>query len=98
MTTAFYCHTDCRSHDMGDGHPECPTRLSAIDDHLLATGLEIALERRDAPLVDLKDVALAHSTGYINELRDMLQRIAESGERKALDPDTVACPGTWSAV
>ncbi len=42
MTTAFYSHTDCRLHDMGEGHPECPQRLDAIEDHLLATGLAVA--------------------------------------------------------
>ena len=50
MTTAFYSHPECRGHDMGDGHPECPERLDAIEDHLLATGLGIALERREAPV------------------------------------------------
>ena len=39
MTTAFYSHPECRGHDMGRGHPECPQRLDAITDHLLATGL-----------------------------------------------------------
>ena len=69
MTTAFYSHPDCRGHDMGGGHPECPQRLDAIDDHLLATGLDIALERREAPLVDLDDLDLAHESGYVAELR-----------------------------
>ena len=49
MSTAFYSHPDCRLHDMGAGHPECPQRLDAIADHLLATGLDIALDFRDAP-------------------------------------------------
>ena len=61
MSTAFYSHTDCRLHDMGEGHPECPQRLGAIDDFLYASGLDIALERIDAPLADLKDLALAHT-------------------------------------
>ena len=34
MTTAFYTHPDCRGHDMGPGHPECPDRLAAINDIL----------------------------------------------------------------
>ena len=51
MTTAFYSHTDCRGHDMGAGHPECPDRLDAIEDHLIASGLGAALERREAPAV-----------------------------------------------
>lgn len=98
MSTAFYSHPDCRRHDMGPGHPECPQRLDAIDDHLLATGLDIALTRHDAPLVDLKDVELAHTHHYVSELREVLQQVEASGQAKALDPDTAANPGTWKAA
>lgn len=98
MSTAFFTHADCRRHDMGQGHPECPQRLDAIEDHLIATGLDIALTRHDAPLADLKDVELAHTHHYVAELRDLLEQIEASGESKALDPDTAANPGTWKAA
>jgi acetoin utilization deacetylase AcuC-like enzyme len=98
MTTAFYSHPECRGHDMGHGHPECPRRLDAIDDYLLATGLDVALERHEAPLVDLREVAHAHSSGYVNELRDALEAVAAGGPPLALDPDTAANAGTWAAV
>lgn len=98
MTTAFYSHPDCRGHDMGRGHPECPQRLDAIDDYLLATGLDIAIERREAPLVDMADVAHAHASGYVGELRDALQALSPGGPPLAIDPDTSACAGTWAAV
>jgi acetoin utilization deacetylase AcuC-like enzyme len=98
MSTAFFTHPDCRRHDMGAGHPECPQRLDAIEDHLIATGLDIALTRHDAPLVDLKDVELAHTHHYVSELREVLQQVEASGQAKALDPDTAANPGTWKAA
>lgn len=98
MSTAFYSHPDCRRHDMGPGHPECPQRLDAIDDHLLATGLDIALTRHDAPLVDLKDVELAHTHHYVSELREVLEQVEASGQARALDPDTAANAGTWKAA
>ncbi len=98
MTTAFYSHPDCRGHDMGHGHPECPQRLDAIDDYLLATGLDIALERMEAPLVDLADVANAHTSGYVAELRDALEHLGDDESRHAFDPDTCANAGTWAAV
>ena len=98
MTTAFYSHPDCRAHDMGRGHPECPQRLDAIDDYLLASGLDVALERHEAPLVDLDDAARAHVRGYVNELSDVLERVQADGEMRALDPDTAASKGTWAAV
>jgi len=98
MTTAFYTHPDCRGHDMGAGHPECAARLDAIDDHLIATGLGAALEHREAPVVAMADLAHAHSSGFVAELRDVLERVAGNGERCAIDPDTVAAPGTWAAA
>jgi len=98
MATAYYSHPDCAGHDMGPGHPECPQRLGAIRDFLLASGLDTVLEHRDAPIVDLADVALAHDQGYIAELRDALVEVEAGGGSRALDPDTVASPGTWRAV
>ena len=98
MSTAFYSHAECRLHDMGQGHPECPQRLDAITDHLLATGLDVALDYRDAPAATLEQIERAHTTHYVTELRDRLVQIEESGEPRALDPDTVACPGTWRAA
>ena len=99
MTTAFYSHPECRGHDMGRGHPECPQRLDAIDDYLLASGVDVALERREAPLVDLADVGYAHASGYVAELRDVLEQVQDAKiPLRSLDPDTAACPGTWRAV
>ena len=98
MSTAFYSHADCRLHQMGEGHPECPQRLAAIDDHLIASGLDIALERREAPIATLRDIEYAHNAGYVNELCDLLGQLQASGESRALDPDTAACPDTLKAV
>ncbi|MEY4416463.1 MAG: hypothetical protein RIQ53_3756 [Pseudomonadota bacterium] len=98
MSTAFYTHADCRLHDMGAGHPECPQRLDAIHDQLLASGLDIALDHRDAPLATLEQIGRAHTTHYVLQLKDVLEQIESSGESRHLDPDTLACPGTWRAA
>ncbi|MDP3085813.1 MAG: histone deacetylase family protein, partial [Rubrivivax sp.] len=98
MSTAFYSHAECRLHDMGAGHPECPQRLDAISDHLLSTGLDIALEYKDAPLLTLEQAARAHSSGYVAELKDKLEQIEAEGGHHAFDPDTTAGPGTWRAA
>ena len=37
--TAFISHSDCLQHNMGSGHPECPERLVAIKDQLMAADL-----------------------------------------------------------
>jgi acetoin utilization deacetylase AcuC-like enzyme len=98
MTTAFYSPAECRLHDMGPGHPECPQRLDAINDHLRATGLDVALDPRDAPDATLAQLGHAHSSGYVLELRDLLQQVEAEGRPRALDPDTIANPFTWRAA
>lgn len=98
MSTAFYSHPDCLRHDMGPGHPECPQRLGAIDDHLLATGLDIALVRRDAPLVKAEDLEHAHTKGYLLEMEAMFEELKATGERRALDPDTIVSAATQQAM
>jgi len=98
MTTAYFSHPDCRAHDMGRGHPECPARLDAIEDHLLATGLDVALTRFDAPLVRLEDLALAHTSGFVAELSEFMKQASTSGEYRSIDPDTSIGPATWQAA
>ncbi|MEK8030809.1 histone deacetylase family protein [Ideonella sp. DXS29W] len=98
MTTAYFSHPDCRAHDMGRGHPECPARLDAIEDHLIATGLDVALTRLDAPLAQRDDLALAHTSRYVSELCEFMEQAAERREHRALDPDTTVCPATWQAA
>jgi acetoin utilization deacetylase AcuC-like enzyme len=98
MPTAFFSHPDCRSHDMGHGHPECPERLDAIHDHLISSGIDIAVDRRDAPLAQVSDIELAHTHSYVSELREFMEQVVASGERRSLDPDTSVNPGTWRAA
>ncbi len=98
LSTAFFSHAECRLHDMGQGHPECPQRLDAISDQLIASGLGQALLHFDAPLVTLDQLARAHSSNFVAELKELLEQVQCSGESRYLDPDTLAGPGTWRAA
>jgi len=98
MSTAFYSHPECRLHDMGAGHPECPQRLDAIADHLRATGLDIALDFRDPPLATEEQIERAHATGYVLEILDQMRRVRDLGEHHAIDPDTTLAGGTLQAA
>lgn len=94
MTTAFITHRDCWLHDMGAHHPECPERLSAINDRLIAAGLDMYLSFHDAPCATTEQIARVHPAEYIRS-------IAESSPRHGivhLDPDTAMSPGTWQAA
>src|ERR1700694_2401273 len=45
VTIAFITHPDCWLHEMGEGHPERPERLSAIEDRLIASRLDNLVTR-----------------------------------------------------
>ena len=98
MSTAFYAPPECRGHDMGPGHPECPQRLDAIHDLLRATGLYLALDHREAPDADDDALARAHAAGYVQEVRELMRQSAQSGQPRPVDPDTSVCPATAAAA
>lgn len=98
MATGYFSHPDCLAHDMGAGHPECAQRITAIEDHLRAVGLDALMLPGDVPLANNSDLALAHDLNYVLTLDDFLQQLEANGETRALDPDTWACPGTRSAA
>jgi acetoin utilization deacetylase AcuC-like enzyme len=98
MSTAFYSPPECRLHEMGQGHPECPQRLDAIQDHLLAIGLDIALDYRDSPDATMEQLARAHTAGYLAEICELMAQVKTTGERHGMDPDTSICMGTHDAA
>jgi acetoin utilization deacetylase AcuC-like enzyme len=88
---------------MGAGHPECPERLSAIEDRLLITGLDMALTRREPAPAALADIELAHGRMHVAALRgltDVLREDMAAGgpAHTPLDPDTLINAFTWDAA
>ncbi len=101
--TGYFTHTLFRRHEMGEGHPECPQRLDAIEDRLLITGLDHALERREPTPAALSDVELAHDRMHVAALRGLSDRLIEDmqagGPTHAnIDPDTSINRHTWEAA
>jgi acetoin utilization deacetylase AcuC-like enzyme len=101
--TGYFTHPDCRKHEMGPGHPECPERLDAIEDRLLISGVGDALDRREAPLAPLVDIELAHGRMHVASLRglsDVLREEIEAGgpTHAQVDPDTSLNISTWDAA
>ncbi|MBK7766896.1 MAG: histone deacetylase family protein [Sulfuritalea sp.] len=92
--TAFITHRDCWQHDMGAHHPECPDRLGAINDRLIASGLDVYLEFHDAPLVQVDQLLRVHPRAYI----DRMHSRSPAHGIVHLDPDTAMSPGTLQAA
>lgn len=94
MPSAFISHSDCARHEMGNCHPECPERLSAINDQLLITGYLNFMDSYDAPLATVEQLSRAHSSLYVQEL------IAQSPTEgyRFVDPDTKMNPHTVTAA
>jgi len=94
MTIAFITHPDCRLHNMGTGHPECPDRLAAIEDQLIAAGISVLLDAREAPLARDSELARAHAQSHVDRVR----AAAPASGIVHLDPDTAMNAGTLPAA
>ncbi|QOJ24625.1 MAG: histone deacetylase family protein [Gammaproteobacteria bacterium] len=94
MKTAYIFHPDCLKHDMGAYHPECPQRLTAIENELKATRLLAQLQRYEAPLATTEQLARAHTADYIESIR----QASPAAGLMALDADTAMNPFSLSAA
>jgi len=93
MSLSLYTHPDMLRHDPGDRHVERPARLTAVLEAFNDAG-DLQLERREAPLVDLADLALVHPRGFI----DAVIAANPTEGRVRLDPDTAMSPGSLIAA
>ncbi len=94
MTTAYLSHPSSLKHAMGAGHPECPARVRAIEDHLVATGLMALLERHDAPAASREQLERVHTGSYIDAI---FQSSPQQG-LIYLDADTAMNPYSLEAA
>jgi acetoin utilization deacetylase AcuC-like enzyme len=94
MTTSYITHADCLRHEMGPGHPECPERLVAVNEHMRSSGLLDQLRVLDAPLASQEDLKRVHRPEYV----DLIFENAPTEGYVQLDPDTVMNPYTLGAA
>ncbi len=94
MATGFYSHADCLLHEMGQWHPECPARLQAIEDQLIASRIDSLIEREPAPLAELAALSRVHTQAHIDYILNQapIEGYAE------IDSDTSMNPHTWRAA
>ena len=68
---------------MGEHHPESPERLAAINDRLIAAGLDMYLSFHDAPLATVEQLS---------------RRIRGSTSRRSLAERARAASATWIPI
>jgi acetoin utilization deacetylase AcuC-like enzyme len=94
MTTAYITHPDCLRHEMGQGHPESPARLAAVNEQLRASALWDLLRCLEAPLAEPHDLKRVHRAAYI----DLIFENAPAEGYVQLDPDTAMNPYSLNAA
>lgn len=94
MTTAFITHPIYLKHDMKYGHPECPERLLAIQEQLVATSTLSYLQQYEAPRATDDQLMRAHTENYVREI----QSAAPQQGLVRLDSDTTMNPYTLEAA
>jgi len=65
MPFALISHPDCAQHRVALHHPERAERLAAIDDRLIASGLDVLVQHHEAPLATHEQLLRVHATDYI---------------------------------
>jgi acetoin utilization deacetylase AcuC-like enzyme len=94
MLTAYITHPACLKHDMGADHPECPARIHAIEDQLIASGLLNFLSHHGAPIASKEELARVHAVEYI----DWVYSQSPKSGLIYLDGDTAMNPFSLNAA
>ncbi|WP_462152073.1 histone deacetylase family protein [Pseudoalteromonas xiamenensis] len=94
MRTAIITHPLCRRHKMIADHPECPERLDAISDRILASGLDLSLLHKTAPKCSMEDITSVHSKAMVEQVINTLPTEGLA----SLDGDTWLCPDSFKAI
>ncbi len=81
---------------MGAFHPECPERLHAISDRMIASGMEMLVTHYDAPEATLDQLARVHDRTYIARIFAAAPK--DTDALAWLDGDTAMNRGTLPAA
>jgi acetoin utilization deacetylase AcuC-like enzyme len=93
MALALYTHPEMLGHQPGARHPESPERLEAVLG-ALGDALDLDIERREAPLVDVADLSLVHDARFLEGLFAASPRAGYH----IVDADTRMSPGSLQAA
>ncbi|MDX1914467.1 MAG: histone deacetylase family protein [Methylophilus sp.] len=94
MSTAYITHSSCLKHEMGAHHPECPERVTIINDQLIASGLFDHLAHYEAPKATIEQLKRVHSIEYIEHI----SALSPSTGIYDIDGDTLMNPFSLDAA
>lgn len=94
LQTAYLTHPALLQRDMGPLHPECPQRLAAIKDRLIAAGIWDYLLHEIPDKVTLSCLQSVHTPAYLAKLAQM---VPQEG-MKQVDLDTFMNPYSLNAA
>lgn len=90
---AYLYHDDCLLHDMAQDHPECPARISAIEDRMRMAHIFDFVRHYQAPPATRRQLARVHDLKYVDKILNY-GGSHEEYEHSYLDPDTIITPQT----
>jgi len=93
VSTLLVSHSSCSRHEMGEGHPERPERMRAIDQALEAETFQM-LARDQAPRATIEALRRVHPAEYVAAI----EQASPADGRVRIDQDTSMSPGTWEAA
>jgi acetoin utilization deacetylase AcuC-like enzyme len=96
MNLAFIGHHLCQDHRMGAHHPEQPERLHAIQDRMIASGIEMLVTHYDAPEATPQQLTRVHDPDYVRMIFDTAPRADDV--LAWVDGDTAMCKATLPAA
>ncbi len=94
MPITFISSPKCLLHDMDPEHPEQPARLHSINDQIISSGIEFAIQFADAKPAELKQLYRAHDNQFV----DSVIHDAPTEGHKWLDDDTLMMPKSLDAA
>jgi len=94
MTVSLISHPQCALHEMGANHPERPARLGAVQDGLIASGIDSLLQHCEAPQASREQLCRVHDANYVEQV--FAAAPVEGYVR--LDPDTGMNPHSLAAA
>ena len=92
-----FTHTDCLLKDNGSNHPERKERLQTVLRSIEET-TNIAIDIRQAPLINLDNVYLVHPEKYIKYIFSLIPHSGLKGVEKEPYADTFLCPNSKNAI